>query len=560
MGQKPKDFGNVIQNDRFLITDYMVTFWDELSDDTNKPILRVVSGPAGVGKSYFTLFLTAKAYASGHIVLYASDAGELAQDSAYEAAWEICARFLAINKDILTSDDFATLLSPAVSDEMLIRDAASNIMNQLLRLQDRQTYVIIDEHSVLFSSDTPATQRLPVIQRLGRIEMWSSRPNKARVVLAGTSHAKFERLFMSSMAADPLILIGPMSPQIFVRLLAGHPVLERTDIRESVMELTGRIPRELLHLASYVVGLGAGAAFDDITTRLHRYRKAAYDRFYLEALNYYNYSLLDNQREEYRKALARLFMPTAHREGNFDWRFMDLGLVYRFKNGESRIQYFPVSQSASDALLQVYRACPVPNDVRLALVNGRLSGAEFENLLFNRLMSYPKLTLTTTDLAGKPAVPLHINIEGFKLLSRTTGPQRVGEKILVRGYDNFPRFDFTMGRTFIQVSISDFVKHNSTRANIANAFLEDSDGRNEIERYLDASFGGTHRIRYNTTGGNHFTATKDGIYVNDFRIVYICGRRGNPNHTGKVEEFPDVLHISYDEIMTNLFGELVPNR
>jgi hypothetical protein len=40
-------------------------------------------------------------------------------------------------------------------------------------------------------------------------------------------------------------------------------------------------------------------------------------------------------------------------------------------------------------------------------------------------------------------------------------------------------------------------------------------------------------------------------------IVYICGKLGNPNHTGKVKDFPDILHINLDELKLKLFGNLL---
>jgi hypothetical protein len=46
--------------------------------------------------------------------------------------------------------------------------------------------------------------------------------------------------------------------------------------------------------------------------------------------------------------------------------------------------------------------------------------------------------------------------------------------------------------------------------------------------------------------------------VEDFRNVYIRGKGGKPNHTGKVKDFPDVLHVNFDEVQKKLFGDLLP--
>jgi len=55
----------------------------------DRPYRRVLSGPMGVGKSYLSYFLTAKAYAEGWLVLYISETGELDRKTEEESELEV---------------------------------------------------------------------------------------------------------------------------------------------------------------------------------------------------------------------------------------------------------------------------------------------------------------------------------------------------------------------------------------------------------------------------------------------------------------------------------------
>lgn len=122
-----------------------------------------------------------------------------------------------------------------------------------------------------------------------------------------------------------------------------------------------------------------------------------------------------------------------------------------------------------------------------------------------------------------------------------------------------------LGYTFIQVSISSFTKHDVGNTKVSLAFQrptaptpppQDFDDRNQIEKYLDGAFGGQHRANINQQ--KHFEVFKD-TEQKAFRIVYICGNQkesGNPHHTQKVAEYPDILYVNYSEVKMRLFGTL----
>lgn len=75
------------------------------------------------------------------------------------------------------------------------------------------------------------------------------------------------------------------------------------------------------------------------------------------------------------------------------------------------------------------------------------------------------------------------------------------------------------------------------------------DNRNQIEKYLDGAFGGQHGASIDQMRkfivSRKDKISKDGQQVEDtqpiedFRIVYIHGKPGKRNHTGKIKDFPE---------------------
>ncbi|KAG0006748.1 hypothetical protein BGZ65_004323 [Modicella reniformis] len=68
---------------------------------------------------------------------------------------------------------------------------------------------------------------------------------------------------------------------------------------------------------------------------------------------------------------------------------------------------------------------------------------------------------------------LHLCTEHVDVLADP--PSEVIENTLLQCYAFYPRFDFIYNRTFIQVSVSEFTKHNEQGADITKAFLRPED-------------------------------------------------------------------------------------
>lgn len=163
--------------------------------------------------------------------------------------------------------------------------------------------------------------------------------------------------------------------------------------------------------------------------------------------------------------------------------------------------------------------------------------------------------LKATDLNNKNPTTISLNFIHYETLK--VGKISLGsghENVLTRGYKRYPRFDLILGPMFIQVSVSDFGAHNEGSADIKKAFDDrDKDGTNQVERYLNDVYGAGHSARMMN---NKFVVTKGGVPVPGFHIVYIRGSPGRPAHRELVNKFPDVLHITFEELMDKLFRNI----
>ncbi|KAF9193999.1 hypothetical protein BGZ49_003227 [Haplosporangium sp. Z 27] len=53
-----------------------------------------------------------------------------------------------------------------------------------------------------------------------------------------------------------------------------------------------------------------------------------------------------------------------------------------------------------------------------------------------------------------------------------------------------------------------------------------------------------------------FEVKKDGEPVSGFHIVYIRGSPGDPSHSGLVKTYPQVSHVSFEEVRAKLFKNI----
>ena len=563
LGQVPKYFGQGYQGKQFFVTEQMMQIWGILASDSEFPVKKVLSGPMGVGKSYLAWFLAAQAYANGWPVLYISDAAVLDQGTAERSSIEICKRFLALNKDIITAAELKEMVTFEDTTTPLVISCAETIFESLLQRQERKTLCIIDEQGALFESSTPAPDRFVVLQPLKTFNRWKESSAGARVVFTGTAHAKFERVHLKD--ETPLVYVGPLSPTTFIKLQAAvfshfHSTVRgyASDIGGEVLRITNCVPRELVNLAQEIGT--TPLTLQQVKERLEDFEGNRRSTFYRVIETHYN-ALTSHSKEGTRLALANMFLPGKIRPtATFDWKFLDFGIVYRYHGRNSAaVLHHPICPAAQNALLDLYKRCPLPEAYRNGLARDSLDGAQFEDALFQQLIRAADVMLKATDLAGLNSMDLHLKISGYELLQDP--PIMVctdGMNLLMRCYAGYPQFDFILGYKFFQVSISNFVSHDQGSAKIEKAFERNGD-KNQIEEYLDAVYGGTHKANIELQHRGHkttkrFVVSRDGQACLQFKIIYICGRGDAPNHSSKAKEYPDLRYISYNEIKSKLFG------
>ncbi|KAF9331252.1 hypothetical protein BG006_005874 [Podila minutissima] len=241
----------------------------------------------------------------------------------------------------------------------------------------------------------------------------------------------------------------------------------------------------------------------------------------------------------------------------FERDFFDLGLINRSEDvTQIGIRYHIFCRPAQNALRELLKTLPLPAATRTRICNGNLERTDFEVALCHRLICTDEpVELKATDLNGKKPTTVKLkfsNCEPLRQGAYSLGPGH--DDTLIRCHKDYPRFDFILGRMFIQVSIRDFARHNSGSAEIGKAFNpQDTTGRNQIEKYLDGAYSSGHHACIDACT-KHFVVTKENDVTKkkerapDIRIVYIHGSPGKATHRELAKSLPDVLHVSFGEL------------
>ncbi|KAG9062067.1 hypothetical protein KI688_006789 [Linnemannia hyalina] len=553
MGQNPKDFGLYGQDHNLFVTEQMLELWDEMRGDQEFTYRRILSGPMGVGKSYLSYFLAARAYAEGWLVLYISDAGVLDKNKQDESALQAVKRFLALNKDILTGAEMEMLVNDYNGTDDISGNAMSVIFGTLLKSRDRKTLLLVDEHGKLFEKEPYVPDKFRSLVPLLLYNWWGEDAKGSRVVFTGTAHAKYEMgILEESYRFTSLVLVGPLSMHVFSKLLDMYPRLAAPAIRKEVTAITNCVPRELVHLSVYLELFPDPIAIDNLQVWTSKRTKV----FLSTAKTYYE-SRTPFRKNDFYEALVHTFLGSTSIV-DFEWDFLDLGLIYRCKDvGRIGTHHHILCRPAQRALLELFKNISLPDAIKKRICDGSLDENEFEGVLYHQLICATKpIVLGTTDLNGKNPDTISLDFSLCETLrAGMTCLESDHEMALTRGYDSHPRFDFMLGPMFMQVSVSDFGKHNTASAELGKAFNDrDNNGTNQIERYLNDLYGPGHSAKIDNS---KFIVTKNGVDVLGFRIVYICGSPGQPSHSKWVKKFPDVRHVSFEEVKENLFKNIV---
>jgi hypothetical protein len=259
-----------------------------------------------------------------------------------------------------------------------------------------------------------------------------------------------------------MVYVDPLSDAVFLKLLATYPDLDHPAYREAVKTVTNCVPRELEQLSNFI---GQSSSAETIG-RYESWRKEEFQQLAEE-----NYSSLKDEyfKTKFTKALLDSFLGGT-RNTNFQWNFLDLGMVYRrIRPGGYEPTFYILCPPAQRTLLQLFKSMPLPEDIRNCLKFGiKLTGEQFEQALFQQLLRSPQpIMLTSTDLNNKNKQSITLDFDRWDTIKPgcvSLGPDH--KRTLSRGYDNYPRFDYMVGPIFIQVSVTDFATHNKSSAKI----------------------------------------------------------------------------------------------
>ncbi|KAF9988390.1 hypothetical protein BGZ65_006178 [Modicella reniformis] len=247
----------------------------------------------GVGKSYISYFLAARAYAEGWSVLYIADAGVLDTQNQDESAMSVVEIFLAQNKDILTAKELNALVEDYNGNYNISIDAISVIFGTLLKEQERKVLLIVDEHGKLFEGKLPLPEKLKSLNPLQSFHC-----NRALF---------FQNIVKSYHSAD----------------------------------------------------------------KKHQFYMAQVETFFG------------------KNSMA-----------GSDWDFLDLGLIYRLIDPETKLtRSYILCPPAHNGLLEEFRSLPVLRELnRIKL--GDFNGRQFESVLVLQLLCAKPIVLIATDLSG----------------------------------------------------------------------------------------------------------------------------------------------------------------
>ncbi|KAI7822366.1 hypothetical protein BC939DRAFT_182693 [Gamsiella multidivaricata] len=231
----------------------MLELWKDICSEKDRIYRRVLSGPMGVGKSYLSYFLAARAYAEGWPTLYISDAGKLDTNTQEESTIEVVKRFLAINKDILTAAELEKLVGNYNGGNDISNGATSVIFDDLLQQRGRKALLIVDDHWKLFEKVSDLPTKFRSLNPLSSYHWWGEDSPWSRVIFTGTAHAKYEMTVMDdSYRPTSVLFVGPLSDTVFPKLLDTYPRLNLPDIKDEVKAITNCVPRELMRLSAFL--------------------------------------------------------------------------------------------------------------------------------------------------------------------------------------------------------------------------------------------------------------------------------------------------------------------
>jgi hypothetical protein len=542
---------------------------------------RVLCGPLGVGKSSMLWLTAVAAYAAGRCVLYVADAFDwMDQHPALRVRYLINC-LLSFSRDKLTSDQLALLQHPSAQFHHL-KDV----------LQVSNAVVLIDEHAAIVSvyEDLKRTgelySRQPWIDSFIHLQGFFSSARNVTMVLAASSHGRFELLYMKNGSQPWKFFVLPPTEQEACELfrlqggLAQQLAIGASAPRSLIFSALNRVPRELTLFAEFLArtaaeakssagagsaaapaseskssaGAGSGATqaltADRARSLLDSFIAERAESQHAEADKYFGL-LTPDQKGYFINSLSALFRKASFSDGVGDTSgFIDLGLCYRQFDADYKLVLLPLCLSASRALLRLlHREQPKQAEYlekMQELHAGTIRGDDFEDLtwlLFTRAALSPGgLELPAYFLDGSSGGNVRLHMQDYVVLERGAFPPEAlrGRPILYRFAAGNPRWDFGSGQMMVQVSVSTFGTHNKDSADISLSF---DDQRSDISGFLNSVLDEKHTA--SLTDDGKFVVRSGNQPKSDFQLVYLT--RSKPNHPVLMQRFKDLRVIAAEE-------------
>ncbi|KAF9427369.1 hypothetical protein BGZ76_002366 [Entomortierella beljakovae] len=504
--------------------------WEEFSADSERSIKKVLAGPMGVGKSYLALFLVAKAYSEGWPVLYVADAADLVKSDLNRSGEEICKRFFALNKDILTVGDLENLWIGRVLSKKATMEEAKIVTNNVPRELNKLVKHITE-------CGGKPSDSVPTIK--GLIKSFEE-------VRYEYFYGVTERYFTTKL--DPrqrqcqLSALSRMFQPDGSGFLESYQVPSRSEFKDQGLV--------------YRVRVGGRTKYQFLCPPAKH-----------SLLDFYRVSPLPEDLEyaiknespsgdEFERAISHGLLN--HRSVTLSVSQMQMQIEpkvpLRIQSEVFDMITKPPSKVNENVLWRCYKEYPrfdfIYNQTFIQVLVQSFACHDVETAMISKVFDPPKTETSTnnskTNGKGKGKRRSDDSDDS------TESPREDSDEIAEcsRGTWKKRRVGTRGDRKSDEETSDSSAVSSEGDSTVTTATSISSDGlksRNQIEVYLDTVFGGKHvaKIDPNT---KHFIVSKDNKPVDDFRIVFISGKP-SPPRCDKVNDYPDLLHVNFNEII-----------
>ncbi|KAF0978059.1 hypothetical protein FDP41_002574 [Naegleria fowleri] len=396
----------------------------------------VFSGPHGVSKSYTLYLIAAYAFVNSIPVLYVPTCGSWRRryiiGNIPGANKYLLGLFLSLNSDILSRDVISKL------------EESDDIVSYLSKYvaEDQRVFYLFDEHNELFRLDNDGKifASKPYFQDFTR---WTAatRGIHTMTIYCGSAHSSFEDHLPGGESLK-IVRIVPPTEKEFNTLIEDFDL----DPKEKRIDyVTGRIPRDLRKLASFLQGKkGTDEDFNQFITLT----KDEYSR----RLRVLDKKLDEEEKKLFLQTLEGLFTLGLYkgRPTDVGGIVYDQGLMYKDHDGK----LFIVNEPAKRCLFQYY-CSNIPRHIIPKNISGSEKGALFERCLITQeyhignhfakffITHMSNLESLSASLSYEINTHQSFSLKYIDIFNKRNYPRGTGV-LFIPESENFPCFDYAI--------------------------------------------------------------------------------------------------------------------